>query len=118
MRKSGIIQFLINAAIFITLEIAALNMLRNNGDLQDIWISKGTHAFMGTIWGGTQQIADYFLLGKVNDKLAQENFELRVRIAQFEQIAADARETSYSAARNVAGNYRYIPAEIIKISTG
>lgn len=118
MRKSGIIPFLINAAIFIILEIAALNMLRNNGELQDIWISKGSHAFMGTVWGSTQQIKDYFALRKINDELAEENYRLRVRIAQFEQIAADARETSYSAAKDIAGNYRYIPAEIIKISTG
>ena len=118
MRKGGIIRLLINAAIFIILEIAALNMLRSNGELQDIWISKGAHAFMGTIWGGTQQVADYFSLTKANDRLAQENFELRVRIAQFEQSEADARETSYSAAKDIAGNYRYTPAEIIKISTG
>jgi rod shape-determining protein MreC len=73
---------------------------------------------MGTIWGGTQQVSDYFSLAKANDRLAQENFELKVRIAQFEQIEADARETSYSAAKDIAGNYRYTPAEIIKISTG
>ena len=35
MRKGSIITFVINAAIFIILEIAALNMLRNNGEMQD-----------------------------------------------------------------------------------
>ena len=118
MRKSGIIQILINAAIFIILEIAALNMLRNNGELQNIWISRGSHAFMGTVWGSTQKIKDYFSLTKVNDELARENFELRVKLARYEQAAADARESSYSAAKDIAGNYHYIPAEIIKISTG
>ena len=109
---------MINAAIFIILEIAALNMLRNNGELQDIWISKGSHAFMGTVWGSTQKIKDYFSLAKVNDQLAKENFELRVRLAQLEQIAADEREASYFAKKGIAGNYCYIPAEIIKISSG
>lgn len=118
MRKSGIIPILINAAIFIILEIAALNMLRNNGELQNIWISKGSHAFMGTVWGFTQQVKDYFSLAKVNDELAKENFELRVRLAQYEQAVADARESSFSAANDIAGNYQYTPAEIIKISTG
>ena len=118
MRKGGIIQFLINAAIFIILEIAALNMLRNNGELQDIWISKGSHAFMGTIWGSTQKIKDYFSLAKTNDQLAKENFELRLKLAQYEQIAADAREASHFAQKGLAGNYRYTSAEIVKISSG
>ena len=118
MRKSGIIPFLINAAIFIILEIAALNMLRSNGELQNIWISKGSHVFMGTVWGSTQQIKDYFSLGRTNDELARENHELRMRLARFEQKEADERESSYSVSGNVAGGYRYIPAEIVKISTG
>ena len=118
MRKNGIIPILINAAIFTILEIAALNMLRNNGELQDIWISKGSQAFMSSVWGSTQQVKDYFALGKTNDKLAEENFNLRVRIAQLEQIVADARESSFTAGKDVAGNYHFIPAEITKISTG
>ena len=105
MRKGNVIYHLINAAIFIILEIAALNMLRNNGELQNIWISKGSHAFMGTVWGFTQQVKDYFSLAKVNDDLAKENFELRVRLAQYEQAVADARESSFSAAVDIAGNY-------------
>ena len=118
MRKSSIIPFLINAAIFIILEIAALNMLRNNNELQDIWISKGSHAFMGTIWGSTQKISDYFSLAKVNDQLAKENFELRVRLAQYEDRDTEDREVSCFTAKGIAGNYRYISAEIVKISTG
>ena len=108
---------MINAAIFIILEIAALNMLRNNNELQDIWISKGSHAFMGTIWGSTQKIKDYFSLAKVNDQLAKENFELRVRVAQLEQATANDRESEF-ASQGIAGNYCYIPAEIVKINTG
>ena len=118
VRKGSIITFVINAAIFIILEIAALNMLRNNGEMQDIWISKGSHAFMSSIWGSTQKIKDYFALGKMNDRLAEENHELRMKLAQFEQIEADTREASCSAHKNIAGNYRYTPAEITKISTG
>ena len=93
-------------------------MLRNNGELQDIWISKGSHAFMGTVWGSTQKIKDYFSLAKVNDQLAKENFELRVRLAQLEQIVADEREAAHFAMTGIAGNYHYISAEIIKISSG
>lgn len=95
-----------------------MNMLGNNGELQNIWLSKGSHAFMGAVWGGSQHIRDYFSLSKVNDELAQENFELRLKLAQMQQIVADAKEASFSVSGDVAGYYRYIPAEIIKISTG
>ena len=118
MRKSGIIQILTNAAIFIILEIAALNMLRSNGSLQDIWISKGAHTFISNVWGGTQRIKGYFSLGKANDELAIENFELRMRMAQLEHLADDAGERSDSMSEDVAGCFKYIPAEIVKISTG
>ena len=62
MRKNNIIYSLINAAIFIILEVAALTMLSHNGRLQQMWISRGIHRFMGNIWGGTQRIGDYFSL--------------------------------------------------------
>ena len=107
MRKSGIIQFLINAAIFIILQIAALNILRSNGSLQDIWISKGAHTFISNVWGGTQRVKGYFSLGKANDELAIENFELRMRLAQLEHLADDAGERSDSMSEDVAGCFKY-----------
>lgn len=111
MRKSNFIHHLINAAIFIILEVAALNMLKNNGAMQGIWMSQGAQAFMGSIWGGFQNIGDYFSLRKQNDRLAQENYELRLRLAQL------ADSTSLCGTEDGrTGNFRYIHAEIAKIS--
>ena len=114
MRKSNFIYHLINAAIFIALEVAALNMLRHNGELQGIWISKGTQAIASSIWGGTQTVRDYFSLRKQNDKLAHENFELRLLLAQ------KGIDTTYTdvvrSGAGEAGNFTYVPAEISKIS--
>ncbi len=104
---------MINAAIFIILEVAALNMLFNNGDLQNTWFSRGMHTISGTIWGGTQEIRHYFSLKKSNDDLAQDNHDLRVRIAELEDRIAESVETSEEG---VAGGFRYIPADIVKIS--
>ena len=114
MRRNGIIMKLINAAIFIVLEVAALNMLSHNGTMQNIWFSKGIHAVMGHIWGSTDQIKQYFSLRKVNDELALENFELRTRLAAYETAEAEAMEQA--AGTEDAGGYRYIPATIMKIS--
>ena len=112
MRRNSIIIHVFNAAIFIILEIAALNMLSHNGAMQNVWFSKGMHAVMGTLWGGTEQIKDYFSLRKVNESLALENHELRTRLAQYEALEQEADENK----SEIAGGFRYLPASIMKIS--
>lgn len=116
MRKSNLIYNLINAAIFIVLEVAALNMLRNNSTLQDTWFAKGGQAVMGSVWGCTQDIRDYFSLRDRNDRLAQENFELTARLAELEEFISDSLRTSRLPSDGISGGYRYIPATIEKIS--
>ena len=107
---------MINAAIFIILEVAALNMLRNNGTFQKNWFARGGHAVMGTVWGGTQNLRQYFSLRSQNNALAQENFELRERILELEMIVSDKARTDRIVSDGIAGGYRYIPADIVKIS--
>ena len=115
MRKSNLIYHLINAVIFVALEVAALNMLRSNGEIQGIWMSRGAQNVMGFLWGGSQKISDYFSLREKNEILAQENFELRLRLEQLEtKMQEEALDTKVSG--NISGSYRYFPAEISKIS--
>lgn len=116
MRKSNLIYHLINAAIFIVLEVAALNMLRNNSPLQDTWFAKGGHAVMGTVWGWNQDVKEYFSLRERNDALAQENFELASRLAALEEYAANNIQASLQPFDGTSKRYRYIPATIEKIS--
>lgn len=117
MRKGNFIYHLINAAIFIFLEVAALNMLRHNGEVQNTWISKGVHAVMDVLWGGSQRVSDYFSLGKINEALAQENFDLKMRLAELEEAVPEGKEAAGASAENTtAGGYSYIHAEIAKIS--
>ncbi len=92
-------------------------MLRNNGELQNIWISKGIHTVSGAVWGGAQEIRQYFSLRKKNDDLALENHDLRLRIAELESMTADSasfRKTGFHD--GTVGEFRYIPASIVKIS--
>ena len=117
MQKSNVIYHLIIAAIFILLEVAALNMLRNNGRLQNIWISKCTHAVMGTVWGSSQEVKQYFSLKTRNAALAQDNHDLRVRLAELEAMISDGGAAGRSVpADGIAGGFRYTPATIVKIS--
>lgn len=91
-----------------------MNMLSHNGTMQNVWFSKGMHAVMGSLWGGTEKLKDYLSLNKTNDALALENFELRMRLEQYESSAE--AEAMDSIATNTAGSFRYIPATIMKIS--
>ena len=114
MRKGSLIFHLINAAIFIALEIAALSMLRNNAPLQNTWIAKGGQAVMGGLWGMSQDVGDYFSLRQANDSLALENFRLRLRVAQIEKFVSATLRRSDIPATTLG--YKYIPATISKIS--
>ena len=116
MRKGNFIYHLINAAIFIFLEVAALNMLRNNSPLQDTWFAKGSHNIMGTIFGWNLDIKEYFSLRKRNDQLALENFELASRLAELEDHIQDNIRSSLTPSDGIVNGYRYIPATIEKIS--
>ena len=89
-------------------------MLNHNGTMQNVWFSKGAHAVMGTLWGGTERIKDYFSLKKVNESLALENLELRTRLARHE--AQNEQQTQEEVTTDVAGQFRYMPATIMKIS--
>ena len=96
-----------------------MNMLHNNGPLQSTWLSKGSQAVMGTVWGGAQNVKHYFSLKKSNDSLALENHDLRLRIAQFEAMLEGTQEVHApmaADAKGKAGNFVYTPATIVKIS--
>ncbi len=88
-------------------------MLFNNGTLQNTWFSKGMHAISGTVWGSTQEVKHYFSLKKSNDSLALENHNLRVRLAELESMMKENIELSKNG---TAGGFRYIHANIVKIS--
>lgn len=114
MRRSNVIYHIINAAIFIILEVAALSMIKHNGILQNTWFSKGAHVFMGNVWGGTQVIKDYFSLRKVNDALALENHSLKMQLMNINEMIDLSK---IEAGDNIVGDFRYIPATIVKNST-
>ena len=106
----NIFQKVLNAAIFILMEVAALNMIDHNAALQNIWLTRGAHRVMGALWGTSESIRYYFSLKKQNEALAQENFDLRQALLRSgKDPLAAPRDSS-------AGSFSYIPAEISVIS--
>ena len=116
-RRRTITGTLINTAVFILLEIAALGMLRHGDSLQDLFISRAAHGFLGYFWGVSESISDYASLRTENRHLAEEILRLTETITRLEEEAA-AAAASDSADYTTAwrGKYEFIPAEVIKNS--
>ena len=116
-RRRTITGTLINTAVFILLEIAALGMLRHGDSLQDLFISRAAHGFLGYFWGVSESISDYASLRTENRHLAEEILRLTETITRLEEEAAAAAacdSSDYTTAWR--GKYEFIPAEVIKNS--
>ncbi len=115
-KKKRVYRRILDAAIFIVMEIAALNMLEHNGITQHFFLSKQKHAVMGGIWRIGNSVTDYFSLKDTNEQLSKENYELlkALRFYQSEKNKADmdSQSVSYSS----ADGFSYMPASIVKIS--
>ena len=115
-RDRKIVPILINAAIFILLEIAALNMLRHNSELQNLWLSRMSHTFMAKVWGGSDNLRHYFSLNKENERLAQENAVLNQQLKEYRDREDQAYGDSLAAEFKAYGDFVFTPATIVKIS--
>lgn len=113
-RKDNIFKMIANAAIFILLEVAALSMLMHNSQMQNLWISKGIHTFMASVWGGAQDIKYYFSLKKENDRLALKNYELEQAVRMYE--SRTGMKLLQENMPEDIGKFRYTPAQIVKSS--
>lgn len=108
-------MFIMNAAIFIILEVAALGMLKHSGTLQDLWISKGIHTVTAKVWGGLESVGYYFSLKKKNDVLAEENFRLSQEVRHYRMITGKDYAMDRITVPDTSGDFRYLPATIVKL---
>lgn len=106
----------LSAAVFIGMEIAALSMLHNSGRLQDIWLSRTSHRIVAAVWGGCDNIRHYFSLGKENEALALENFELMQSVRRYQDLVNAATEKGLTDSLNVTPGFEYVAADIVKVS--
>ena len=119
-RKGNIITIIINAAIFILMEVAALNMLSNSAKMQNFFISKAAHGFQGGIWGSTESVKHYFSLIKENESLSKENFRLNQLLRSYvTEEELENMDSLYNAMSDTStvGEFRYMSGTIVKISS-
>ena len=106
---------LLNAVIFILLEVAAYLCLGGTRSLQDIWINRAPHRPMAALWQGGENIRGYFHLREENQALSEENTRLAEALRHYEGMERAAGATAF-AADTITGSYRYTPATIVKMS--
>lgn len=110
-RKKAIGATISAFVVFVLLEVVSLVMLSSNSSLQGMWFARATHNVNAAVWGGLENIGRYFSLRKENDRLAEENFELRTRLAE---IGASASVKGVK--RDTVGAFCYQSATIIRHS--
>ena len=108
-------SFLVCAAIFILMEVAALAMLHASSTLQNIWINRASHRTMAFLWGSGETIRSHFQLERLNRELQEENARLQERLRAYERHGVEEEELSRLVRLDTL-NYRYTPAIVVKMS--
>lgn len=106
------------AAAFIFLEAAALYMVTHSGVLQKLWISSASHTVMAKLWGGTEQVKNYFALKKLNDALSEENIALNEELQRYRDAEHMMISQRMTDSLERTGDYIFTPATIVKMSRG
>ena len=108
-------SFLVCAATFIMLEVAALALLHSGSTLQNIWINRASHRTMALLWGSGETIRSQFQMDEFNRELQAENARLQERLRAYERMGVEQEELDHMAARE-SEDYRYTPATVVKMS--
>lgn len=105
--------WVLGAATFIILEIAAVFMLSGSRSLQDVWMNRATHRVLAAIWSGGESVRSWWSLREQNRVLAEENLLLAEALRRLE---GQKTALSGAVADTVTGNWRFSPATIVKMS--
>ena len=108
-------SFLVSAATFILLEVAALALLHSGSTLQNIWINRVSHRTMAFLWGSGETIRSQFQMDELNQELQAENARLQERLRAYERMEVEQEELDRMAARESEA-YRYTPATVVTMS--
>ncbi len=114
MSQGGkVYTILVNAAIFILMEVAALAMLRSTSTMQNIWLNRVSHRTAAALWGVGENVRSHFHTRRLNDELAAENARLKEKL----RVLGDSGAEADTPVRHNDG-FRYSPATVVKVGRG
>ena len=114
MSQGGkVYTILVNAAIFILMEVAALAMLRSTSTMQNIWLNRVSHRTAAALWGVGENVRSHFHTRRLNDELAAENARLKEKL----RVLGDSVAEADTPVRHNDG-FRYSPATVVKVGRG
>lgn len=114
-RKSN---WIIDAAIFIFLEIAALAMLSRSSLIQTIWLDRASHRVATFFWGGGDKLRNYLHLESRNEYLSSVNAELNAEVLRLRAIVDAIPHTDSIASIITPDEYSYVHASIVRMTLG
>jgi len=106
---------IIDAVIFIILEVAAFVLLSRSGDLQNIWFNRVSRRTAAVLWSGSEGVRNHFSLQKQNDSLAAQNALLRAELQKYKLEKVSEQERA-SLSESEDKRFSYIPATVVKMS--
>ena len=109
-------SFLLSAATFLLLEVAALVLLHSSSAMQNIWINRVSHRTKAFLWGGGEALRNQFRMDALNQELQAENARLQERLRVYELREAAREEQEHVAPDENPAVYHYIPATVVKMS--
>lgn len=117
-KKSNIYTILANTAVFIFLEIAALNMLSSSSSVQNFFITRNLQGLAGRFWGISESGSRYFSLPKENKALADDIFELNKKISKMTRALEIAKLDSLARIdmELASDKFKFMPAAVVKNS--
>ena len=117
-KKSNIYTILANTAVFIFLEIAALNMLSSSSSVQNFFITRNLQGLAGRFWGISESVSRYFSLPKENKALADDIFELNKKISKMTRALEIAKLDSLARIdmELASDKFKFMPAAVVKNS--
>ena len=103
-----------NIFLFIFLELICLGLVAKYNTSQNEIFVNSANIFSGKLYGGVNNLTQYFQLSEISDSLANENARLRKLLYNTEVNEASRRDSLLS--QDSALQYSYITAKVINNS--
>lgn len=113
-KRQQILPRIVELAVFVLLEGLSLYLLTHNAPLQKAWVARSSQRLMGTVWGATERVTDYFSLREANRELAQENHALQEQLTRAQEQLRSVRIDTLGT--DTRPGFSMTFAEVVKLS--